>query len=144
VVRLERRAADVILQHCIQSHPEEACGVLVGPCAPGSLPSRITRAFESRNLAADRRRSYLVDPELQLRLQRELRGSGSDVVGVYHSHPEGPARPSARDCDEAWPWFVYLIVESFVDSTGHAAAFRWTSGSFVPVPVEIVANDDAS
>ncbi|MBI1851862.1 MAG: M67 family metallopeptidase [Planctomycetes bacterium] len=137
MVILEREAADVILKHCLQSHPEEACGVLVGPCEAGKLPARITRAFESQNLATDRRRGYLVDPALQLRLQRDLRGSGTEVVGVYHSHPDGPPRPSARDCDEAWPWFLYLIVEAFGDSTGQAAAFRWTNGSFIPVLLQV-------
>ncbi len=134
---LGRPAAEAILRHCLREHPDEACGLLVGPLLPGALPDRIVAAHASENLAADRRRGYLIDPQLHLRLQRELRGTATEVVGVYHSHPDGPAHPSARDRREAWPWFVYVIVETFTGNTGEAAAFRLLEGEFQPVPLEV-------
>ena len=48
---------------------------------------------------------------LRLTLQRGLRGSGQAVVGLYHSHPDGAAQPSASDLAEAWePELVWIIV----------------------------------
>ncbi|MEZ5418721.1 MAG: Mov34/MPN/PAD-1 family protein [Vicinamibacterales bacterium] len=32
------------------------------------------------------------------------------MIGAYHSHPSGPAEPSATDRAEAVPDFLYLIV----------------------------------
>ena len=32
------------------------------------------------------------------------------MLGIYHSHPDVPARPSQFDLDNAWPNLSYLIV----------------------------------
>ena len=32
------------------------------------------------------------------------------MLGIYHSHPDDPARPSEYDRDHAWPWYSYLIL----------------------------------
>lgn len=77
------------------ARPAEACGLLIGRGA-------CVRALAvSRNLspAAD---AFEIDAALHLRLQRQLRGTGRAVVGVWHSHPFGPAVPSLRDLAGAW------------------------------------------
>jgi proteasome lid subunit RPN8/RPN11 len=45
-----------------------------------------------------------------LRVEKENRKRGLDVVGYYHSHPDHPARPSEYDRAHAWPWYSYVIV----------------------------------
>lgn len=34
---------------------------------------------------------------------------GLDIVGVFHSHPDHPNRPSQFDRDWALPWYSYII-----------------------------------
>ena len=90
-------------------YPEEVCGLLVGRwTAPGQC--RVERVEVSENLAANRSKSFEIDSALHLNLQRELRGSPSGVVGLYHSHPDQSAQPSARDLERAWePDLVWLV-----------------------------------
>src|SRR2546430_16563234 len=44
------------------------------------------------------------------RAQEKLDRDGLEVIGVYHSHPDHPAAPSAFDREHAWPWPSYGIV----------------------------------
>ena len=61
----------------------------------------------SPRLAANR---YHIDPKELVRIQREGRGRGEDIIGFYHSHPDHPARWSSTDLAEAhWFGCSYVI-----------------------------------
>jgi proteasome lid subunit RPN8/RPN11 len=32
-----------------------------------------------------------------------------EVIGIFHSHPDHPAEPSAYDLEHSLPWFTYVI-----------------------------------
>jgi proteasome lid subunit RPN8/RPN11 len=55
-------------------------------------------------------RRYLIAPEDMLDAEKEARRLGIDIIGVYHSHPDHPARPSEFDREHAFPWYSYVIV----------------------------------
>jgi len=52
----------------------------------------------------------LISPEDILEAEKEASASGLDIIGVYHSHPDHPARPSEFDRDNAVPWYSYVIL----------------------------------
>lgn len=72
------------------------------------------RAKELLPLAAPGRESernrFLIDPVELLRVEKEARQRGLEVLGFYHSHPDHPARPSEYDRDHAFPWYSYVII----------------------------------
>jgi len=91
------------------SYPEEACALLVGRIGLGDQ-RRVTRLELSRNLAGDRQRRFEIDPGLRIGLERELRGGDERLIGVWHSHPDGPAAPSATDLAMVYePDLIWLI-----------------------------------
>jgi proteasome lid subunit RPN8/RPN11 len=101
-----------IIDSAEAAYPAECCGLLVGlEPDPGSDVWRVTRVEPSENLAPEGRNDrFEVDPRLRLRLQRELRDGPNTLIGVYHSHPGGPAQPSATDLESAWePNLIWLI-----------------------------------
>jgi proteasome lid subunit RPN8/RPN11 len=69
-----------------------------------------TRPAPNGAAAVERRRAYALASSDYLACERAARAAGLDIVGFYHSHPEGPALPSAADERDAWPWYVYAIV----------------------------------
>lgn len=90
------------------AYPDEGCGLLIGRREGERI--LVSRSLASPNLAEDRRHHFEVDPRLRLRLQRELRGGLDDLVGHFHSHPDGPAEPSASDLECAYePTLCWLI-----------------------------------
>jgi len=92
-VRISRTDLDAILRHARSGHPFEVCGVLLGRNG-GIVDGVVTVA--NRETEAPRVR-YQIAPEDLLRIQREARDTGREVLGFYHSHPDHPARPSETD-----------------------------------------------
>jgi proteasome lid subunit RPN8/RPN11 len=65
----------------------------------------------AENSRADsRHKRYLISPRDFFEAEKEARKAGLDVIGVYHSHPDHPARPSEFDREHAFPWYSYIIV----------------------------------
>ena len=96
------------------AYPEECCGLLIGQGGGGQGEEgrwRVARVAASANVAeGDRRRRFEIDPRLLIELQRSLRDTAHRVIGVYHSHPDHPAEPSATDLEMASePGLVWLI-----------------------------------
>ena len=53
---------------------------------------------------------YNIDPKELVRIQREGRERGEDIIGFYHSHPDHPAQWSQTDLAEAhWFGCSYVI-----------------------------------
>ncbi|MCY1669972.1 Mov34/MPN/PAD-1 family protein [Novosphingobium sp. SL115] len=76
--------------------PNEACGLLFGNS------SHIETCVPTANVAPDRTRHFEIDPAALVAAHRAARdGSGPDVIGYFHSHPNGLARPSAIDAASA-------------------------------------------
>ncbi|MFI5102783.1 MAG: Mov34/MPN/PAD-1 family protein [Terriglobales bacterium] len=96
-------------QHGEETYPHECCGVLLGRFDDGSRTvSRIARCGNTRTDSPQNR--YNIDPRELIRIQREGRERGEDIVGFYHSHPDHPAQWSSTDLAEAhWFGCSYVI-----------------------------------
>ena len=81
------------------------------------LPISNAREQEARH------NRFLIGPTDMLRGERHARSAGLDIVGIYHSHPDHPARPSQFDLDHAWPVFSYIIVS--VTASGAGEMLSW-------------------
>jgi proteasome lid subunit RPN8/RPN11 len=74
--------------------------------APGNLVSPVSE----RKTVYTKRRRYSIDPKDMLRVQKQARSQGFNIIGIYHSHPDHDAVPSECDRALAWPEYVYTIV----------------------------------
>jgi proteasome lid subunit RPN8/RPN11 len=104
-MKISRQLLDQIHNHLEAGYPHEACGVMLGQAGTVTevVPADNTRTDSAHN-------RYLIDPLAYLRIERDADQRGVQVVGIYHSHPDVPARPSQFDLDHAWPCLSYLIV----------------------------------
>lgn len=123
-VQLEREAR--------AAFPRECCGLIEGVREGDAV-----RAFALHPVCnlAERDDRFEIDPADQFRLMRALRGTGRDIVGCYHSHPNGRVEPSPRDRDGAGEdGFVWLIA-AFAGAQEAIAvkAFAFADGKFVPL-----------
>jgi proteasome lid subunit RPN8/RPN11 len=95
IVEIASRVRETLLAEAVAAAGDECCGLLLG------APGRITALVPARNVAADPARSFEIEPATLLRTHREARGGGEQVVGHYHSHPNGRPEPSLRDAARA-------------------------------------------
>lgn len=113
---------EAIVAHARREAPLEGCGFLVG------TPPRIDRSVPMTNIAFSQVR-YLVDPREHIALVKQLRGSGLEIVGVYHSHPRSSAEPSPTDVAEAYDSeLIYMIVSLADPSATDVRAYRIRGG----------------
>ena len=98
-----------IEQHAISSYPNECCGLLIGhSTAEFDHVLDLMLGTNQRTDSAHNR--FLIDPRDYLQAERRAAKLGQGVVGVYHSHPDHPARPSDYDQAQALPNMAYLIL----------------------------------
>src|SRR3546814_2257889 len=86
-----------IIDEATASPGAEVCGLLFGS------PHRIDAAQPCRNVALAPADSFEIDPAALLAAHKATRAGGPAIAGCYHSHPCGPAEPSARDAAAAAP-----------------------------------------
>ena len=132
-MRIRQAVIEAMFDHARRDRPNECCGLLIG------TSHAIERAEPARNLRSSPTR-YLVDPADHCRALREARAAGRRVVGVYHSHPHGPARPSATDLREAsYPEYVYLIVSPGIDGgDAQVVGFQPVDDAYTTIELERV------
>ena len=110
MLKLTRRDYDSLRQHGEETYPHECCGILLGRVDDDGtrIVTSIARAGNTRIDSLHNR--YNIDPRDQIRIQREARERGEDIIGYYHSHPDHTARWSTTDLAEAhWPGISYVI-----------------------------------
>ena len=96
--------------HGKDTFPHECCGFLLGTTENGA--KRVTELMpvaNDREEAAKHNR-FEIAPEDYMRCEKHARATGLQMLGVYHSHPDHPAKPSQTDLDSALPVFSYIIV----------------------------------
>ncbi|WP_299027318.1 M67 family metallopeptidase [uncultured Thermanaerothrix sp.] len=104
ILRLSLAQEKMILNHVIQHLPEEACGLLGGQGETVSVVIPVTNSLHSPV-------RFRMDPAELLKALEWLDTEDLDLVGIFHSHPRGPATPSETDLHEfAYPESLMLIV----------------------------------
>ncbi|MGA2438935.1 MAG: M67 family metallopeptidase [Acidobacteriaceae bacterium] len=128
--------------HGEETYPHECCGVLLGNSTPeGNRVRQIVRAGNTRTDRAHDR--YNIAPEELIRIQRQARTLGLDIVGFYHSHPDCAAQWSQTDFAEAhWVGCSYVITRVDQGKAAITNSFLLTGTSeedkkFLDEPVEI-------
>lgn len=82
---------DCLLDRARAAYPREACGLLLGQGL------HITAIVATANVHPTPETHFEIDPQALVDAHRAARAGGAQVLGYYHSHPQGPPAPSATD-----------------------------------------------
>ena len=109
MLRIEYSDYEALRAHGEETYPHECCGVLLGKSTDeGNLVHQVVRAGNTRTDSAHNR--YNIAPQELVKIQRQARTAGLDIIGFYHSHPDHPAQWSKTDFAEAhWIGCSYVI-----------------------------------
>ena len=116
-ILIEAKHERQIREHGAAAYHEEACGLLIGSedrsqgDGPQEVVVQVVKVQPMENTKQEeRQRRYLIDPLVMMKVEKELETSAWDLVGIYHSHPDHPARPSQFDQQHALPGLSYMIL----------------------------------
>ncbi len=131
MLKISKQILDEMISHAKTDTPNECCGLLAGK------DGKIEEIYRIANLPADdpkiadmkvpqdRRFRYVMDPKEQLKAFKTMRKNGTELSGIYHSHPHSPAYPSATDVRLAfYPDVHYLIISLEVKEKPEVRGFQ--------------------
>ncbi|QNF33851.1 M67 family metallopeptidase [Adhaeribacter swui] len=107
-LQLTETAHRLIQEHATEIYPDECCGFLYGNETDVRLVQEAVPVTNSKD--GDKRRRFEISPVDYMRAEKYALENNTNLLGVYHSHPDHPARPSEHDLNQAVPYFSYIIV----------------------------------
>jgi proteasome lid subunit RPN8/RPN11 len=121
-----------------QAYPDEGAGFLLGS---GSEVKQVVDILALPNAREDeaRHNRFLITPEDYLNAELTADRLGLDLIGVFHSHPDSPNRPSEYDREWAQPFFSYIITSVQSGKAVESRSWRLTEdrGRFVDEEIKI-------
>jgi len=136
MVRLPAALYERMLAHLYSLYPEEACGLI------GGRDGLAERLYHVENILHSPV-AYEMEPLQQIRAILAIEAEGMDLLAIYHSHPDGPARPSPSDVAQAYyPEQAQLIVSLADRARPSLRAFLIADGNIREIDCIIDENDD--
>ena len=110
ILHLTEELITQIHTHGEQAYPEEGAGFLLGVYADNGTRA-VKAIFPLANSWENeaRHNRYLITPEDYLKAELAADRLELSLIGVFHSHPDHPNRPSEFDREWAQPFFSYVI-----------------------------------
>ncbi|OGW71316.1 MAG: hypothetical protein A2047_03680 [Omnitrophica bacterium GWA2_41_15] len=109
---LKKELFDQIVSQSRKEFPNEACGILAGKDGKvnGERSRTVEKVYAMNNTDASPS-TFFMDPKGQLKVMKEIRGLGMEMIGIYHSHVASQAYPSSHDVELAfYPEVSYAII----------------------------------
>lgn len=129
-----RRDMNSLFEHAREGYPEEVCGILAGNDYVVKHVYRMTNTEHSPV-------SYFMDPSEQFRVMKDLRERGLRMVGIYHSHPDSPAYPSAKDVSLAFYDDAVYVIISLMDGVPTCKGFSIREGDVKEVEIDVIEEE---
>jgi len=145
MLRIDQTEYEALRQHGEETYPYECCGVLLGTM-DGDTRTVTTTARCGNTRTDSPQNRYNIDPRELVRIQREGRERGQDIVGFYHSHPDHPAQWSPTDFAEAhWIGCSYVITsvakgKADITNSFELAGSEESDKRFVDETLQVVAS----
>ncbi len=106
------------------AYPFEGCGLLLGPFAGDKIATKIVLLKNILREEGRGRFDFSFSPAEFMQAQRAAEKEKLDVVGIFHTHPDHPPRPSKTD--EAQPMLSgWINVIASVHGGKYKGAKAW-------------------
>lgn len=122
MITIPKEAYEAMVSHAQKDNPIEACGYLAGKEGVVSYAIAMKNIDESFE-------HFSFDPQEQFDVFKKVQKEGLRLIGVYHSHPLTPARPSIEDIKLAYDPSVSYVIISLAGNEPDVKSFRIKNGT---------------
>jgi len=130
-LEIPKRIYTKLVTQARREAPLEACGILSGRDGRVQTYHEMTNADQSRE-------HYNMVPAEQFKVIKAIRTAKQELLAIFHSHPETPARPSQEDIRLALtPDVAYVIVSLQKPETPVIKGFLVENAIVTEVPLEM-------
>lgn len=110
-MKISSEALQVMYEDSKSAFPNECCGFLYGNENEERLIDLAIPVVNSKE--GDQRRRFEISPFDYMKAEQFAIENDTQLLGVYHSHPNHPAIASETDLSKAMPYFSYVIVSIY-------------------------------
>ena len=107
MIKIKEKILKEIKDHALEQAPIEACGYL------GGEDNFAIEIYPMTNINKSKEH-FSFSPEEQFKVLKESRTKGRNLLAIYHSHPETPARMSVEDIRMANDTNIIYIIYSIL------------------------------
>ena len=130
MLHIPRKLAETLIDLAYVGLPGKVCGIL------GGNDGIVTTVIPISNIAGINEH-FVMDPGEQFNVMREMKEQGLEMLGIYHSHLENPAYPTADDINLPLSSDVSHIIVSLKKLDNPVLkSFRISPGHVEPEQVE--------
>ncbi len=141
-LEIDDQTLKAIHAHGEEAYPEEGAGFLLGKSDPGRR--RVVSILGLTNAREDaaRHNRYLLTAADYLKGELEADRQGLELLGIFHSHPDHPNRPSEFDREWAMPWFSYIITSVHHGQAVESLSWRLSDdrAAFVEEIIQVISH----
>ncbi len=130
-LKIKNEVVKKMIELAQKDAPLEVCGYL------GGKGNTISEIFPVENIDKSSIH-YTMAPEDQFRVIKEARKNSIDILAVYHSHPETPARMSDEDIRLAYDKEINYIILSLFENKNDIRSFSVKSGNVREEKLEVI------
>ncbi len=109
-LKIEEESYNTMLQHAEETYPYECCGFFYGEDKGNGEREIVVAKPVANSKKGDQRRRFEISAIDYLTAEQYADANDLTLLGLYHSHPNHPAKPSSHDLKQAVPYFSYIII----------------------------------
>lgn len=131
MLKISRDVVREMTRHAVAELPNECCGMLSGKRGLIDGIRRCTNELASPS-------EFSVPPRELFEFFRSLREDDNELMGIYHSHPDGPGIPSTRDKEEFYYRDASYWIVSLNNGLASVGCFKWGLEGFEEVVYSVL------
>ncbi len=123
MLKIKKETVEEIKKQGEEGYPYEICGFMLGNIDYQNNIRECIEVYQVENRNKERANDrFEIDPKDYMKVEDYADKKGISIIGIYHSHPDHPDRPSQTDLMFAQPDMSYIIV-----SVEKGKAVSWKS-----------------
>jgi proteasome lid subunit RPN8/RPN11 len=124
MILISDKPFEEIKSHAVETFPDECCGFLFGTEKADGTRIISGAMAVNNSKAGDKRRRFEITGRDYMQAERFASENDFLFLGIYHSHPNHPAKASEHDRIAAQPYFSYVILSVMEGHVDHIRSWR--------------------
>ena len=122
-----------------EGYPYEICGFILGKIDYKNNIREAEEVYQVENQNKERANDrFEIDPKDYLKVENYADQKGIQIIGIYHTHPDHPDRPSQTDLMFAQPDMSYIIMSIKNGKASDWRSWELENNQFIEEKVEVI------
>ena len=130
ILSITKNDIQAMITHIEKNLPEEACGLLIG--TNGVVKKMLPVTNQARSPVR-----FFMQPLELLRAFEMIEKLNLDLLGIFHSHPQGPVYPSETDIKEFYYPGVVSVILAPDPSGWSVQGYQIADGKYETIQIHV-------